>query len=139
MKYKDYKIILEETLNSSEIISTALENSGLGLSIIRQNKTKDNDETSNYKVDGHTVEGFLLYEDSPMKDEGYSEKDGNAKVERLCDEFSKLGGNVTSKGSINKDSTIEFENFNIRIKPITLNSAVDGSGFKRIYAIIKTE
>lgn len=144
MKYKNYKEYLTEdeqpdTQNSANVIDTALDNSGLGLAIIRQSKTKDNDETSNYKVNGYVVKGFLLTEYSAMKDEGYSETDGNNKISRLCDEFAKLGGTIKTKGSINKDSTIAFDNFTIKITPIKINSAVDNTGVDRIYAVIKTE
>lgn len=138
MKYKDYIHINEDTLNSAEIISTALDNVGLGLAIVRQTKTKDNDETSNYKIDGHTVEAFLCY-DASLTDDGFSEKDANTKITSLVDAFEGLGGKVESIGSINKDSIINFENFTIRISPLKINSSVDNSGFDRIYAVIKTE
>lgn len=138
MKYKDYIHINEDTLNSAEIISTALDNVGLGLAIVRQTKTKDNDETSNYKIDGHTVEAFLCY-DASLTDDGFSEKDANTKITSLVDAFEGLGGKAESIGSINKDSIINFENFTIRISPLKINSSVDNSGFDRIYAVIKTE
>lgn len=138
MKYKDYVILNEDTLNSAEIIATALDNSGLGLAIVRQTKTKDNDETSNFKIDGHTIEAFLCYDES-LIDDGFSEKDGNDKITSLIKEFENVGGDVDKSGSISKDSVIKFESFTIRISPIKINSSVDNSGFDRVYCIIKTE
>lgn len=138
MKYKDYIHLNEDTTNSAEVIATALENAGLGLAIVRQTKSKDNDETSNYKIDGHTIEAFLCYDES-LVDDGFSEKDGNEKLSSLIKEFENLGGEVDKSGSIKNDSLIKFENFNIRIVPFKINSSIDNTGFNRIYAMIKTE
>lgn len=138
MKYKEYIHLNEDTTSSAEVISTALENAGLGLAIVRQTKTKDNDETSNYKIDGYTVEAFLCYDASLIED-GFSEKDGNEKISNLTKEFENLGGKVDKSGSLNKESLIKFQNFSIRIVPFKINSSVDNSGFNRIYAMIKTE
>jgi len=138
MKYKDYILLNEDTINSAEVIDTALENAGLGLAIVRQTKTKDNDETSNYKIDGHTVEAFLCYDES-LKDDGFSEKDGNEKISSLVKEFENQGGKVDKSGSLSKDAVIIFDNFAIRVVPFKINSSVDNTGFNRIYAMIKTE
>ena len=105
---------------------------------MRQTKSKDNDETSNYKIDGHTIEAFLCYDES-LVDDGFSEKDGNEKLSSLIKEFENLGGEVDKSGSIKNDSLIKFENFNIRIVPFKINSSIDNTGFNRIYAMIKTE
>lgn len=138
MKYKDYVHLNEDTINSAEVIATTLENAGLGLAIVRQTKTKDNDETSNYKIDGHTVEAFLCYDES-LKDDGFSEKDGSEKISALVKEFESQGGKVQKAGSLSKDAIIAFENFTIRVVPFKINSSVDNSGFNRIYSMIKTE
>lgn len=133
MKFKDFLLTEERSDNSGATIKDALDAIGAGLETVRQTTTKENTATSNYKEDGHDVSALWILEDGPMEDEGYSINDANKKLEDLLKAFTKLGGKIITKGSITKSSVIKFNNYNIELESFAINSAKDGSGFKRVY------
>lgn len=128
--------------NSAALIKGVLDGLGLGMEKIRQTKTLENNSSSIYKINGFAVEAVWLSEDGPMSEEGYSEKDGIAKLKKIVDAFKDEGGKIISTGSIKPGSKtiIEFKDyFNINLNPIVVNSAIDGSGFDRTYLAIEVK
>lgn len=134
MKFAQF-ILEQREMNSAAIIKDALDNTGLGLDLIRQTQTKENTSTSVYKENGHSVNAIWAMEEGPMEGEGYSLADAEEKLTNLVNAFQKLGGVISNNGSIKnkKNVIIKFNEFSINIIPIEVNSSLDGNGFNRLY------
>lgn len=139
MKFTEF--LQEEMQSSGNVIKLALKSANLGEEVVRLTKTKENTATENYRIDGNTVKAVWITEEGPMSTEGYSEKDGANKLERLLDGFTQQNGKLIKKGSTkpNDESIIEYDNFRIILETFRVNSAVDGSGFNRTYVRIIVE
>lgn len=135
MKFKDFLVEEDRSVNSAAVIKDVLDKVGMGLELVRQTQTKDNTSTSNYKKDGHSVEALWVMDDGPMKDEGYSLEDAENKLKKLVEAFASSGGKTANAGSIknNETAVINFDEYTINLVPFTINSAVDGSGSDKTY------
>ena len=96
MKFTEF--LQEEMQSSGNVIKLALKSANLGEEVVRLTKTKENTATENYRIDGNTVKAVWITEEGPMSTEGYSEKDGTDKLERLLDGFTQQNGKLIKKG-----------------------------------------
>ena len=141
MRFVDFLKEETEKQSSASIINDMLKNVGMGLELIRQTQTKENNQTYTYKENGHSVDALWMSEEGPMEEEGYSLEDGIAKLKKITDAFVSLGGKLIKTGSLRpKDYTkIKFDDFTVSLETIQINSALDGNGFNRKYLKIVTE